>query len=62
MTHEATRRVAMLTLFATCALLVALVLALGLNASAANALRQALPLCIVAAVAFTILLIDPLRG
>jgi hypothetical protein len=62
MTHDATRRIAMLTLFTTCALLVALALALGLDASTGTALRQAAPLTVVAAVAFTLLLIDPRRG
>jgi hypothetical protein len=59
MTHEATRRVALMTLFTTCALLIALAVALGLNANAAGALRQALPVCVVAAIAFTVLLADP---
>jgi hypothetical protein len=62
MTHDATRRIAMLTLFTTCALLVALALALGLDASTGTALRQASPLTVVAAVAFTLLLVDPRRG
>lgn len=61
MTHEITRRIAMMTLFATCALLVVLTVALGIGADAAGALRQGAPLMVVAAIAFTVLLAEPLR-
>lgn len=59
MTHDVTRRIAMMTLVSTCALLVALTLALGLDASADVALRQALPLALVAGGAFAALLFAP---
>ena len=59
MTPQATRQIALMTLSATCVLLIVLAVAFGLDAAADTALRQALPLAVVAGVAFVILLVDP---
>jgi hypothetical protein len=61
MTQQASRYIALMTVFSTCLLLVVLAVALGLDASTGTALQQALPLALICGAALTFLLSDPFR-
>jgi hypothetical protein len=61
MTNLATRQIALLTVFATCALIVTLAVASGLGADTREAMIRAWPLVGVCALALTFLLADPFR-
>lgn len=58
MSQQITRQIAMMTLFATCILIVALIVGFGLGANADAALRQAAPLAVVCGIALTVLLVE----
>ncbi len=62
MSSQITRQIAMMTVFATCVLVVALIVGFGLGANADAALGQAAPLAIVCGVALTVLLIESPRS
>jgi hypothetical protein len=57
--QQATRQIALVTLFATCMLMIALVVGLGLNASPRAAFEQVVPLAVVCAGALALLLSSP---
>ncbi|RIK39979.1 MAG: hypothetical protein DCC58_14510 [Chloroflexi bacterium] len=59
MSSLASRQIALLTVFATCALLVTLGVASGLGAEARTAVVQAWPLVGVCAIALVFILTDP---
>jgi hypothetical protein len=59
MSQQVSRGVALMTVIATCVMLVALALASGLNGDSGAALGQAAPLAVVCGVALTVLLVDP---
>ncbi len=61
MSQQITRQIALMTIFATCILVVALVVGFGLGANADAALGQAAPLAIVCGIALTVLLVEPSR-
>jgi hypothetical protein len=64
MSQQTTRQIALVTVFATCMLMlmVALVVGLGLNASPRAAFGQVVPLAVVCAGALVFLLSDPFRS
>lgn len=62
MTSLATRQLALLTVFATCAMIVTLAVAAGLGADAREAASRAWPLVGVCAIALVFLLTDPFRS
>lgn len=62
MTNLATRQIALMTVFATCALIVTLAVAAGLGADAREALNRAWPLVGVCVLALGFLLADPFRS
>jgi len=62
MTQQITRQIALMTVFATCIVMVALVLAFGLGADSDAALSQAAPLALILGVGLTILLAEPFRS
>jgi hypothetical protein len=59
MSQQVSRQIALMTVFTTCILLVALVLVIGFDGDSATALSQAAPLAIVLAAALTFLIADP---
>ena len=59
MTQQATRQIALMTLFTCCIVIVLLAVASGLNVSMGSVMSQALPLAIVGGAAFAILLYAP---
>ena len=59
MTQETTRQIALATVFATCMLVVAVFVGLGLNANPRAAFGQIVPLSLVCAGALAFLLADP---
>jgi hypothetical protein len=61
MSQQASRCIALMTIFSTCLLLVVLVVALGLDAATDTALQQALPLAVVCGAALAFLLADPFK-
>jgi len=62
MTNLAARQIALVTVFATCALVVALTVAASLGADSREALVHAAPLAALCAVALGVLLADPFRS
>lgn len=62
MSQQMTRQIALMTIFATCILVVALLVGFGLGANADAALAQAAPLAIICGIAATVLLIEPNRS
>lgn len=62
MSQQVTRQIALMTIFATCILVVALLVGFGLGANADAALGQAAPLALICGIALTILLIDSPRS
>lgn len=62
MSQQVTRQIALMTVFATCILVVALLVGFGLGANADAALGQAAPLALVCGVALTVLLADSSRA
>ncbi len=62
MTGLATRQIALLTVFANCAMIITLAVASGLGADTREALTRAWPLAGVCALALTFLLADPFRS
>ena len=59
MTQQATRQIALMTLFTCCIVIVLLAVASGLNVRMGSVMGQALPLAIVGGAAFAILLYGP---
>lgn len=59
MTQQATRQIALMTLFTCCIVIVALALASGLNVQMDNVMGQALPLAIVCGAALAVLFYEP---
>jgi hypothetical protein len=62
MSQQISRQIALMTVFATCIVIVALVLAFGLGADSGDALSQAAPLAVVCGIGLTVLLADPFRS
>jgi hypothetical protein len=62
MTQQMTHQIALITVFATCITMVALVVGFGLGADSGAALQQAAPLALICAIGLTILLADPFRS
>jgi drug/metabolite transporter (DMT)-like permease len=58
MNTQTARQIALMTVFASCALMVTIVLALGLGAATGAALMQASPLVVALAAALAFLLSD----
>ncbi len=59
MTQQATRQIALITLFTCCLVIIALALASGLDVQMGAVMSQALPLAIVCAAAMAVLLYEP---
>ncbi|MBA2453678.1 MAG: hypothetical protein H0V47_10940 [Chloroflexia bacterium] len=59
MTQQASRQIALMTLFTCCIVIVSLALASGLNVQMGSVMSQALPLAIVCGAALAILLFEP---
>jgi len=59
MTQQATRQIALMTLFICCITIVAIAVATGLNVRMESVVDQALPLAIVCGAALGILLYEP---
>jgi hypothetical protein len=59
MSQQMSRQIALMTVVTTCMLLVVLVLAFGLGATARAALVQAFPLVVICGGALAVLIADP---
>lgn len=59
MTQQATRQIALMTLFTCCMTIVALAVASGLNVQMGSVMGQALPLTLICGAALAILLFEP---
>jgi hypothetical protein len=59
MTQQITRQIALITVFTTCMLIVAMIVTFGLGANPDTAMSQVLPLALVCSIALAILLTDP---
>ena len=62
MSQQVTRQIALMTVFATCILVVALLVGFGLGAKADAALGQVAPLALICGIALTFLLVDASRA
>ncbi len=58
MSRHLSRQIALMAVLATCTLAIVLIIALGLDASTAAAVDQALPLAVVLSAALTFLMAD----
>lgn len=62
MSQQITRQIALMTVFATCILVVVLLVGFGLGANADAALGQAAPLALICGIAVTVLLVESSRS
>ncbi|HUG16375.1 MAG TPA: hypothetical protein VMM78_15335 [Thermomicrobiales bacterium] len=62
MSQQISRQVALISVLATCVLMVTLIVAAGLDADTGAALVQATPLAIVCGVGLAVLVADPFRA
>lgn len=62
MSQQLSRQLALISVLATCVLIVTLIVAAGLDANTRTALGQAFPLALVGGIGLAILMADPFRS
>ena len=62
MSQQISRQIALVSVLATCVLIVTLLVAAGLDANTRTALGQAFPLALVGGVGLAVVLADPFRS
>lgn len=62
MSQQISRQIALVSVLATCVLMVTLLVAAGLDANTWTALGQAFPLALIGAIGLAVLLADPFRS